>query len=63
MWDKDRLGGEKKKRTSWVSMAHACKPSYSEGRDQEYLGSKPAPGKEFEKPDLQKKKKKITEKG
>jgi hypothetical protein len=28
--------------TSQASVAHAYKPSYSEGRDQEDLGSKPA---------------------
>jgi hypothetical protein len=26
-------------------VTHACDPSYSGGRDQEDLGSKPAPGK------------------
>jgi hypothetical protein len=26
---------------SWVPMAHACNPSYSEGRNQEDQGSKP----------------------
>jgi hypothetical protein len=32
------------------AMAHACNPSYSGGRDQEDHGSKPAPGKWFERP-------------
>jgi hypothetical protein len=27
---------------SWVLVAHACNPSYSEGRDQEDCSSKPA---------------------
>jgi hypothetical protein len=27
---------------SWILVAHACNPSYSEGRDQEDCGSKPA---------------------
>jgi hypothetical protein len=41
-------------RTSWVLVAHACNPSYSEGRDQEDQGLK-----NFQSPFL-KKKKKIT---
>jgi hypothetical protein len=28
----------------WVLVAHTCNPSYSEGRDQEDCGSKPAQG-------------------
>jgi hypothetical protein len=35
-------------------MAHAYNPSYSRGRDQEDLSSKPALGKEFRKPYLEK---------
>jgi hypothetical protein len=27
---------------SWAPVAHACKPNYSGGRDQEDFGSKPA---------------------
>jgi hypothetical protein len=27
---------------SWVPVAHACNPSYSEGRDQEHCSLKPA---------------------
>jgi hypothetical protein len=34
-----------KKQKSWVPVAPACNPSYSGGRDQEDLGSKPAQGK------------------
>jgi hypothetical protein len=30
------------KTSSWVLVAHACNLSYSEGRDQEVHGSKPA---------------------
>jgi hypothetical protein len=33
---------KKKKRKSWVLVAHACNPSYSGGSDQEDSGSKPA---------------------
>jgi hypothetical protein len=33
---------QKKSQTSWVLVAHTCKPSYSGGRDQEDLGLKPA---------------------
>jgi hypothetical protein len=29
-------------RLSWVSVAHTCNPNYSESRDQEDDGSKPA---------------------
>jgi hypothetical protein len=29
-------------RSNWVSVAHACNPNYSGGRDQEDCGSKPA---------------------
>jgi hypothetical protein len=43
---------EKKKNQAPV--AHTCNPSYSGGRDQEDLGSKPAPGKSFERPYLKK---------
>jgi hypothetical protein len=42
-------------------VAHACNPSYSGGRDQEDHGLNPAPGKQFVRPYL-KKKKKITTK-
>jgi hypothetical protein len=35
-------------------VAHTCNPSYSGGRDQENLSSKPAPGKEFPRPYLRK---------
>jgi ribosomal protein L31 len=34
---KKKKNGEK----AWVSVAHACHPSYSGGRDQEDHGSKP----------------------
>jgi hypothetical protein len=33
--------------TSWVPVADTCNPSYSGGRDQEDVSSKPAPGKYF----------------
>jgi hypothetical protein len=33
---------KKKKEASRVPMAHACNPRYSEGRDREDHGSKPA---------------------
>jgi hypothetical protein len=40
---------EKKKKNkslfSWASVTHAYNPSYSGGRDQQNIGSKPAPGK------------------
>jgi hypothetical protein len=35
----------KKETTSQVLVAHTCNPSYSGGRDQKDLGSKPAQGK------------------
>jgi hypothetical protein len=38
----------------WAPMAHACNPSYSGGRDQEDLGSKPNLGKQFSRPYLEK---------
>jgi hypothetical protein len=28
--------------SGWMPAAHACNPSYSGGRDENYLGSKPA---------------------
>jgi hypothetical protein len=31
----------------WVLVAHACNPSYSEGRDQEYCSLKPAQANSF----------------
>jgi hypothetical protein len=33
----------KNKHLCWVPVAHACNPSYSEDKDQEGCGSKPAP--------------------
>jgi hypothetical protein len=42
----------------WALVAHACNPSYSEGRDQEDCGSKPAWTGSFQDPIS--KKKKIT---
>jgi hypothetical protein len=39
-----------------VPVTHACNPSYSGGRDQEDLGSKPAQGKQFVRPYVGKKK-------
>jgi hypothetical protein len=38
---------KRKKKTSWVSVAHTCNTSYSGGRDQEDCNSKPALGKQF----------------
>jgi hypothetical protein len=35
-------------------VAHACNPSYSGGRDQEDHSSKPALGKQFSRPYLEK---------
>jgi hypothetical protein len=37
---------------SWVLVAHACNPSYSGGRNQEYF--KASPGKKLERPYLEK---------
>jgi hypothetical protein len=37
-----------------MSLAHACNPSYSGGRDQEDHGWKPVLGKQFERPYLEK---------
>jgi hypothetical protein len=34
-------------KTSWATVAHACNPSYSGGRDQEDHNLKPASGKKF----------------
>jgi hypothetical protein len=39
---------------SQVPVVHTCNLSYSEGRDQEDHGSKPASGKQFRKPYLEK---------
>jgi hypothetical protein len=39
---------------SWGSVAHTCNPSYSGGSDQEDCGSKPALGKQFQRPFLKK---------
>jgi hypothetical protein len=38
------LSSLKEENFSWVPVAHACNPSYSGGRGQEDLGSKPAWG-------------------
>jgi hypothetical protein len=45
--NKNQLNNKKKKNkkaNSWVPVVYACNPSYSEGRDQEDCGYKPAPG-------------------
>jgi hypothetical protein len=34
----------KKDTSSWALVAHACNPSYLEGRNQEDCGLKPTPG-------------------
>jgi hypothetical protein len=34
---------------SWALVAHACNPSYSEGRDQEDRSWKPAQAQQFHK--------------
>jgi hypothetical protein len=46
---------------SWAPVAHICNLSYSGSKDQEDLGSKPAPEKQFVRLYL-KKKKIITKK-
>jgi hypothetical protein len=46
--------------TCWVPVAHACNPSYSEGKDQEDRSSKPAWVNTSSAPIL---KKTITKKG
>jgi hypothetical protein len=51
----------KSRMMSQVPVAHACNSSNSGGRDQEDRGLKPAPGKQFKRPYIQKKP--ITEKG
>jgi hypothetical protein len=51
---KDTGPSVKNKARSLELVAHACNPSYSEGRDQEDHGSKPAPGKQFRRPYLKK---------
>jgi hypothetical protein len=38
----------------WIPVAHACNPSYSEGRDQEDHNLKPAPQKIVCEPQSQK---------
>jgi hypothetical protein len=38
----------------WTLVSHACNPSQSRGRSQEVLCSKPAPGKWFVRPFLEK---------
>jgi hypothetical protein len=43
-----------KKKSSQVPVAHACNPSYSGGRDQEDLGSKPAWANSSQNPILKK---------
>jgi hypothetical protein len=40
----------------WVPVAHTCNPSYSEGRDQEDHGLKPAEANSSQDPILEKKK-------
>jgi hypothetical protein len=44
----------KKQLCGWASVAHACNPSYSGGRDQEDCGSKPALANSSARPYLQK---------
>jgi hypothetical protein len=45
---------EKNLRISQISVAHACKPSYSGGRDQEDHGLKPAQANSAMRPYLEK---------
>jgi hypothetical protein len=43
-----------KQNLSWVLVAHSCNPSYSEDRDQEDRGSKPAQANHSMRPCLKK---------
>jgi hypothetical protein len=54
-WKYDLKSGSK-----LAPVAHTCNPSYSEGRDQEDRGSKPALANSLQDPISKKKKKKKT---
>jgi hypothetical protein len=42
---KDVINTDKRKITGWAPVAHTCNTSYTGGRDQEDLSSKPAQAK------------------